>query len=326
MMSWLGIAAAGMLNGTFAVPMKTARSWKFNHVWGVFSILAMMVIPWAAVLMAVPGWKLTLTSISRGGLAGLIALGLLWGVASLLYGLAIDLLGIALGFSIQLGLSIVIGALIPFASVRGFVVRTAADVAFLAGVTAMVFGVIVCARAGRGTQANTGGNRFRLGIIIAVLGGIGSPLLNIGIGYGISELSGNTQNARLEQWVAWAVFLSAAAVSQATICFYRISAAREWALFRGVNKGYDATLVLGMSVVWATSIFLYGASAASLGQLGTSVGWPVFIGIIVITSNAWGVGLGEWKERSRADLHRMLFGSAVLIAAAFVIGQARTGW
>jgi hypothetical protein len=60
--------------------------------------------------------------------------------------------------------------------------------------------------------------------------------------------------------------------------------------------------------------------------LGTSVGWPVFIGLIVITSNTWGVALGEWKERLRADLGKMLAGSAILVAARFVIGLARPGW
>jgi L-rhamnose-H+ transport protein len=326
MMSWFGIAAAGALNGTFAVPLKTVRGWKFNHVWGVFSMLAMCAIPWTGVLLAVPGWKHLIATIPLAGLVGLIVLGLLWGVASLLYGLAIDLLGIALGFSIQLGLSIVIGALIPFISIRGLAVRTASDVVFLAGIVAMVAGVMVCALAGRGRE-NAGGNKkFRLGLIIAILGGIGSPLLNIGIQYGISLLPPTTEDTQLGQWVAWALFLSAAAASQAAICFFRISAAREWSLFRGTGKGHNALLVLGMSIVWVVSIFLYGASAASLGQLGTSAGWPVFIGMIVITSNAWGVGLGEWKERPRRDMVRMLAGSGVLIAAAFIIGLARTGW
>ena len=327
MMSWVGIVAAGMLNGSFAVPMKTARAWKFEHIWGVFSVLAMIVIPWSAVMLAVPGWEATLSTIPSRGLAGLIALGLLWGVASLLYGLAVDLLGIALGFSIQLGLSIVIGALIPFALVRGLSVRTPADAAFLLGVALMVAGVVVCARAGRSAKkVATDGARFRRGLIIAVLGGIGSPLLNIGIEYGISLLPRTGDAARLGQWVAWAVFLSAAAVSQAGFCFYRIAAKRESALFRDPRSRRDALLVLGMSLLWAVSIFLYGASAASLGRLGTSVGWPVFIGLIVITSNTWGVALGEWKDRSRADLGRMFAGSAVLVAAAFVIGLARSGW
>jgi L-rhamnose-H+ transport protein len=126
--------------------------------------------------------------------------------------------------------------------------------------------------------------------------------------------------------VAWSVFLSAAAVSQAGWCTYRVVASRKTALFRAPKSGHDATLVLAMSLVWAVSIFLYGASAASLGRLGTSVGWPVFIGLIVVASNAWGVALGEWKGRSKAALFRMLAGSALLIAAAFVIGQARVGW
>jgi hypothetical protein len=46
MMSWFGIAIAGMLNGTFAVPMKTALTWKFSHIWAIFSLVAMLFIPW----------------------------------------------------------------------------------------------------------------------------------------------------------------------------------------------------------------------------------------------------------------------------------------
>src|SRR5580698_4128016 len=121
---WLGVAVAGILNGTFAVPMKRARAWKFEHIWGVFSLLAMVVIPWLAVVWAVPGWRNILATVPGPALGSLILLGLLLGVASLLYGLAIDLLGIALGFAIQLGLSIVAGSLVPFALIRGFSART----------------------------------------------------------------------------------------------------------------------------------------------------------------------------------------------------------
>lgn len=34
--SWVALLAAGLLNGTFAVPMKTARVWGFYHIWGLF--------------------------------------------------------------------------------------------------------------------------------------------------------------------------------------------------------------------------------------------------------------------------------------------------
>jgi len=323
----MGVALAGILNGSFAVPMKRVHAWKFVHIWGVFSLLAMVVIPWSAVLLVIPGWRNYLASVPGPSLCYLILLGLLWGIASLLYGLAVDLLGIALGFAIQLGLSIVVGSLIPFAMIRGFSVRTHSDEAFLAGVGLMVAGVIVCAHAGRSTESvSLSGTRFRKGLVIAVLGGIGSPLLNFGIQYGISLLPHNSDGASAGQWVVWSVFLSAAAVSQAGSCFYRVIVSRQGQLFRGAGSGHDLPLVLLMSVLWAVSIFLYGASAAGLGRLGTSVGWPVFIGLIAITSSGWGVILGEWKDRPRARFRQMIGGCVILVAAAFIIGQARAGW
>src|ERR1019366_10724450 len=74
MMSWLGIVVAGLLNGSFTVPMKTARAWKFEHIWGVFSVLAMCVIPWCGVALAVPQWRDILAAVPRSGLSGLILL------------------------------------------------------------------------------------------------------------------------------------------------------------------------------------------------------------------------------------------------------------
>ena len=324
MIGWAGIVIAGILNGSFAVPMKTARVWKFSHIWGVFSLLAMVLIPWTAVTIAVPGWHEILSAIPLRRLAALFCLGLIWGGASLLYGLAIDLLGIALGFSIQLGLSIVIGALIPFYDARPLSLETSGDRLFLFGLILMVGGVVVCAQAG-GVRQPASRTGFRKGLVVAIAGGIGAPLLNVGIQYGISMLPPGTHGSGAE-WVPWAVLLSAAALTQAVICFYRVHVARQGALFRALGAGRDALFVIVMSVVWAVSIFGYGSSAAALGRLGTSVGWPVFIGLIVVTSNAWGVALGEWKERPKRDLFQMLAGSAVLIAATFVVGQARAAF
>ena len=64
---------------------------------------------------------------------------------------------------------------------------------------------------------------------------------------------------------------------------------------------------------------MYGASAQALGPLGPTVGWPVFIGLIVLTSNAWGVAIGEWRNKPRGRLIEMLAGSALLVVAGFLI-------
>ena len=105
----------------------------------------------------------------------------------------------------------------------------------------MVIGVIVCARAG-GTQSAEGRTarpHFRIGLIIAILAGIGGPLMNVGIQYGKDLLEQVGKTAPEQQWVAWAIFLSAAAVTQSGYCLLRTFTSGNARLF--VARGHWPT-------------------------------------------------------------------------------------
>lgn len=329
MLNWLGVAAAGLLNGSFAVPMKTARVWKFHHIWTFHSLLAMVVLPWAVAIYAVPNRAEILGSVPTRGWLVLVALGLLFGVGSLLYGVAVDLLGIALGFAIQLGLSIVLGALELRLMSGSISLRTARDAVYLLGLALMVAGVILCARAGgaKGAQPGASGARFRKGLVIAIVGGILAPTLGLGIEYGTKLLAagGTSGGFNNQTYLAWAVFLSVSAVVQGGYCFYRLARAHATSVFVSPGAALDALQVLGMSTLWISSILVYGRSVFGLGRLGASLGWPIFIALIILTSNTWGGVLGEWKGAGPGPFRRMLVGSAVLVLAAFLIGQVNPG-
>lgn len=332
MLSWAGVILAGLLNGTFAVPLKTARIWKFNHIWTLHSLLAMGLVPWIVVIALVPHWLEIASRIEARRWLILIGWGVLFGIASLLYGAAVDLLGIALGFAIQLGLSIVLGALAPMVWAGAFRLQSTRDGLFILGLALMVLGVILCAQAG-GKKENSGESnpaRFRLGLIIALIGGVLAPTLNFGIQYGTDLLRqagevGGTNGFPIAIYMAWAVFLSAAAVVQAGYCFSRVVRDHSVGTFRLGMVSRDAPQVLAMSLLWISSVFIYGRSAFGLGRLGNSFGWPIFVALIILTSNAWGISLGEWRQAKPAAFYRMLIGSGVLIVAAFLIGQSRRG-
>ncbi len=328
MLNWAGIVLAGVLNGSFAVPLKTTRTWKFDHIWMVHSLLAMGLLPWGFAIAVVPEWSYILGSVPTNGWLGLMGWGVLFGIGSLLYGVAVDLLGIALGFAIQLGLSIVLGALLPLIWAGALSLRTRENWLFLVGLAVMVAGVILCAQAGGSKTATPGasGGGFRKGIIIAIIGGILAPTLNFGIQYGTSLLaalgaSPASGEFPTRTYLAWAVFLSAAALIQAGTCLVRILKGKQAGAFRAPGAGRDVLQVVVMSSLWISSVFVYGRSAFGLGRLGISIGWPIFVALIILTSNAWGVILGEWKEVPRAAFRRMLVGSAVLVVAAFLIGS-----
>src|SRR5271157_4685610 len=324
MLSWAGIVLAGLLNGSFAVPLKTTRVWKFNHIWTLHSLLAMGIMPWIVVMAVVPHWSNLLAHVPARGWLILVGWGVLFGIASLLYGIAVDLLGIALGFAIQLGLSIVLGALLPLLWAGAFELRSQGDWFFVLGLALMVAGVILCAQAGgsKGEAGSSSAKRFRLGLLIAIVGGVLAPTLNYGIQYGTALLSkgagtGSKQGFPVEVYLAWAVFLSSASVVQAGYCFGRVVREHSTAVFAAGMHTRDALQVPAMSLLWIASVFVYGRSAFGLGPLGNSFGWPVFVALIILTSNAWGVLLAEWKQATRAAFLRMIAGSAVLIFAAF---------
>jgi L-rhamnose-H+ transport protein len=332
MLSWAGVVLAGLLNGSFAVPLKTSRVWRFNHIWTLHSLLAMGVIPWVVAMVAVPRWGDLLTRVDLRGWLILIGWGVLFGIASLLYGIAVDLLGIALGFAIQLGLSIVLGALLPLLWAGAFELRSRGDWFFILGLALMVVGVILCAQAGGsiGKPGSSGTKRFRLGLTIAIIGGVLAPTLNFGIQYGTRLLSHGVearwkQGFPVEIYLAWAVFLSSAAVVQAGYCISRVVREHSTGVFVAGVRTRDALGVPAMSLLWISSVYLYGRSAFGLGPLGNSFGWPVFVALIILTSNAWGVLLAEWRQAGKAAFFRMIAGSSVLIVAAFLIGQSKRG-
>jgi L-rhamnose-H+ transport protein len=69
-----------------------------------------------------------------------------------------------------------------------------------------------------------------------------------------------------------------------------------------------------MGVLWFSSLLIYGAAAASMADLGPVLGWPLFMSAIILTSNMWGLALGEWKGAARRSLLTMFAGLAGLIA------------
>ena len=91
----------------------------------------------------------------------------------------------------------------------------------------------------------------------------------------------------------------------------------------GISIQLGLSIVVGSLVPLLLSNALKLTSTASLGDLGTSFGWPIFLRLIVVTSNVWGVLLGEWRDRPRSAFFRMVVGSAILVIAVFFIAHTR---
>ena len=57
-----------------------------------------------------------------------------------------------------------------------------------------------------------------------------------------------------------------------------------------------------------------------LGNLGPSIGWALFIGMMIISSNISGFIAGEWKNVDNKTLKYLFTGIGLIISALLLIG------
>jgi L-rhamnose-H+ transport protein len=74
-----------------------------------------------------------------------------------------------------------------------------------------------------------------------------------------------------------------------------------------------------MGLICFAGFMIYGTGATFLGELGTIIGWPVFMALALITSNVFGAITGEWKGAPKKAQVYSIAGIALLIAAATII-------
>jgi L-rhamnose-H+ transport protein len=327
----------GMLNGSFTAPMKFTKNWAWENTWLIYSIVGLLCIPIAIALTSVPDLMAVYRTASPDAVALAMLFGFGWGVGSVLFGLGISRLGMALGFAIILGLTAALGSLIPLIVLSPEALPTARGASVLAGLAIVVFGIILCAKAGgmkndseqaSNKSANTlTRSRYRAGLLICIGSGVFNAMLNLAFAFGapVAEAaahSGATPSAA--QNAIWALAVGAGSLPNIGYTLLLLFRNKSWGGFGAAGSGRNLLLAAVMGALWMAGIMVYGSGAAALGDLGAVIGWPLFMSMVIITGNIWGFATGEWRQAPPAALRLNLTGVAVLIVAIGVISIGGT--
>lgn len=324
------LVLAGMMNGSFTLPMKFTHKWAWENTWLVFSVFALLVLPPLLTAATVPALfsvyrkvGLTLVLIVAGFGAG-------WGVAQVLFGLAVNAIGIALAFSVVLGIAAAVGSLIPLFQLHPEKILTAGGLGVIAGVFLVIVGVGVLAVAGRRREVALGqtlgaGTSFGIGLAFAVFSGLGAALINFGLAYGGPLLAAAREAGADPFWApnaVWLPLMLSGLIPNFAYCVHLMRKNGTIGLFTRPSTHSYWLLAALMAVFWFASTILYGMASGKLGVLGPVLAWPFFMSIIVISASGWGILTGEWKNAGRKPVRLMLAGIAILIMALFVLSSA----
>jgi len=137
--------AAGAMSGNCMLPMKYARQWRPENVWFVFSIVSLLVLPWALAFALVNQPIEVYRRLPMSAMMAPLCFGAGWGIAQILFGVSIRRLGMSVGYAIIVGLGAVLGTLVPLFVGQRTLVSNAELVRILAGVVVMVLGIALTA-------------------------------------------------------------------------------------------------------------------------------------------------------------------------------------
>jgi L-rhamnose-H+ transport protein len=324
---------AGVLNGMFALPMKLNKKWAWENNWFPFSFLSLMIFPLVIVILSIPRPVELLSSIPIES----ILIGLFCGIViyggSLLFGISLGYIGIALSFTLLVGSMSIVGVLLPLIIFNTNIIFSTGGIFILSGVLLFLISLFFSFKAGQLKEASlkksdieTGKkSSMQKGMILAITGGVLSGLLSLVMNMAWAKeiiiLAVQTGNASLSYASNAVLFiiLIGGMIPNIGYCIFLLNRNKSWGLYKSSNSILYWIAILSMGLLYSASTGLWGISISEsmLGKLGPSVGWALFIGMMMISSNLIGYLTGEWKSVDSKTI-RFLFASIGLIILALL--------
>jgi L-rhamnose-H+ transport protein len=332
----LVVLLGGFVGGSFALPLKFAKRWSWENSWAVYSLVALLIVPWIAAIVSVPHLCDVLHSVATERLLLTILFGIAWGVANVLCGLAIDLIGMAISIAVVVGMSAALGCLIPFLLLEPQRLNQHSGHLILLGVALTLCGVALLGVAGRLREKSVApknpetkpGSAMAKGLLFCVLAGVLAPMLNFSFAFGRDIVASAIKQGAHPAGAAnavWALALFGGFISNAGYCIVKLTRQKTWGGFAKKDTLNHWFLASVMGVLWIGGTLLYGWGATALGNLGAVIGWPVFQATTIIFSSLWGLVQGEWRNSDSFALRLNFAALALLVVAIAVLGMGNHG-
>lgn len=328
-------ALGGAVNGMFALPMKLMKKWSWENVWLPFSFLALVVFPYFTAVVGTSDLGAAYSHAQTSSICIAVVCGILAYGGSLLFGISLGIIGNSLAFSLLVGSMSTVGVLAPILVFHPGVLAEYGGKIILLGIALMFLSLFICARAGtymakaRGTEATEpgAGKGVFLGMLLAVIGGVLSGLNPLGLSMdwahdiATSAVTYGGASKTSAQNVVILLILLGGSLPNCLYALYLLFRNKTFSRYSGTPFYWLILLLMG--VMYSGSVAMWGMSSSQslLGALGPSIGWALFIGGLVVSSNIGGFATGEWKGAGSSATRLMVGGILVMVIAAFCIGS-----
>ena len=329
---WHLIGAASA--ASFYAPIEKVKRWSWETTWAIAGFFSWILLPISVSLFLLPDFQGFYAAMGPHLLLKVALFGAMWGVGNVSYGLTMRYMGMSLGIGVAIGVTLIVGTLIPplIHGQAAMLLATRSGQLTLAGVLVALIGVATVSYAGHQKELQLSGEvrefNVKLGLLLAVLCGIFSSGMSFAIDAArpleaaALHLGVNPLYAALPSYV---IIMGGGAVVNMSYCFIRLAMLKRLSLRADLAQPRamlvrNGLLAAAGGIMWYLQFFFYAWGAANVPQRLFYVNWMLHMSMYVLCGGLVGLALGEWKGVASRPVRLLWAGILVIIAAANLVG------
>jgi len=329
---WHMVGAASA--ASFYAPIGKVRQWSWETTWAVAGFFSWILLPITVSAFLLPDLAKFYGSLDHGVVWKSLLFGCMWGVGNVNYGLTMRYLGMSLGIGVAIGVTLVVGTLLPpllnGQSLGLFTSRS--GVLTLIGVVVALLGISIVTLAGHQKEIALGATtqhfNLKKGLVLAVMCGVFSSGMSFAIAAAkpieaaALALGVNHLYAALPSYV---IIMGGGAVVNFAYCAWGLICKRGISLRADMGQSSgtllkNTGLAAAGGIMWYLQFFFYAWGAANIPQELSYVNWMLHMSGYVLCGAIVGLALHEWTGVGYRPIRVLCTGMIVIILAANVVG------
>lgn len=316
-------------------PQKKTVAWSWQSYWLAQALFCWLLLPLIGAWITIPHVLEVLREAPKVAMYKSFILGAAYGVGGTAFGLAIRYVGFSLTYAISVGISCVVGTLLP-PLVHGELTRILNKTGsgwVMLGIAMGAAGIAVCGLAGRLKEKDLERKEelssFSLtkGLPICLMAGVlsavygfaldqGQPIADVAAKYGAAQYQGNIIYifANTGAFLSTAIYCLYLHVKHKTLGEYKnlVKDKKKFSL----STNYIMAFITGL--LWYSQFFFYGLGHTRMGEYKFS-SWAIHMIMLVLFSSIVGLILKEWTTVKGRTKIILSFALTLLILAVLIL-------
>jgi len=338
-------------------PQKMVKGWSWQTYWLTQASFCWFLLPIIGASITIPNLFDVLSEAPKEAMLLTFALGVVYGVGGISFGLAIKHVGFSLTYAIAIGISCVVGTFVgPLVGVQmkrllaeeiaratgePVVIETLGQTLskpgagfVVTGIVVGVLGTVLCGIAGRFKEieldkatGETMNFNFGKGLALCLVAGFLSALYGVAINDTGAPISAIAAAKGADGWETNVVYIFANTGAFLTTVVYTVSlivkqkTIREFVAVEGISRTTLAKNYFWSVLtgcLWYSQFLFYGVAHVKMGDFEFS-SWAIHMIMLILFSSLLGLAFKEWKRCGARAVTTIVLAIAILCGAVLTI-------